>query len=394
MGTAASVPQTSSDHKVPPARSMEIVGSDVCCSSGGLSSYVECRLMLTSEGEVEYDKKSIDNIINVSNRNNSLLDISGTWLHIGKINLHVLEGSRKNVFAVWEKIRDDTRHTHTQLVNLEEAEPHSGSPGLLRMAKYWRMRLFNLNEDANEDLVMILRSMLRALVKRNEILAAFTEPKVLSLLEEGKDPRFQEPVQVERVIMFCDVVNYTTNARCHPISFVKRMLEEYYCIVDDAVTLYGGTVTHFLGDGALNVFPADKCCEAVQAAVKILRDLRQSPHFKNLQSGIGLCCGEVLEGSFGFHKKEHCVCGTVVNQCSRIEGMTRSTGRALLFCESTKKKIEHLYNNVVSVGTFTLKGFEEGEKLFTLEDPCMRLDVTERGSIVEEVVAAVPQDSY
>ena len=56
----------------------------------------------------------------------------------------------------------------------------------------WSMRVFDLNEEA-EALPMALRQVLSALLESNFMIAQYTQPSVLKMLENGVNPTKVKP---------------------------------------------------------------------------------------------------------------------------------------------------------------------------------------------------------
>ena len=68
-------------------------------------------LLYTSISEVPLTKKQCKDLLGQSQRNNHLNDITGIILFDGYLFLHLLEGEKDKVLNLFDKIKDDPRHT-------------------------------------------------------------------------------------------------------------------------------------------------------------------------------------------------------------------------------------------------------------------------------------------
>ena len=136
-------------------------------------------------------------------------------------------------------------------------------------------------------------------------------------------------------VLMTDIRNFTMMSETFPAEEIVHMLNDYFSRMIDVVFKYEGTLDKFIGDAIMAVFGApiahdDDAERAVRAAI----EMRQRLHEFNeervrsgksaIQTGIGLCNGEVVSGTIGSDERlEYTVIGDAVNLAARLENMTK-----------------------------------------------------------------------
>ena len=129
------------------------------------------------------------------------------------------------------------------------------------------------------------------------------------------------------------------------------VLNRYFGETSDAVLDNGGTLVAFLGDGLIAVFGAPIECDdhadrAVAAAREMLevrlprfnRWLREHGYGGRFRMGIGMSSGPLMSGNVGSERRlEYTAIGDPVNTASRLEAMTKTTGRSILMRPSSPR---------------------------------------------------------
>lgn len=155
----------------------------------------------------------------------------------------------------------------------------------------------------------------------------------------------------EVTILISDLRGFTSFSESRDPQLVVKKLNEYFTAMTEVIFHHGGTIDKFLGDGILAVFGApvpmsDHARGGVLAAqemqgalVKLNQRWVQQGH-DELKMGIGLHTGEVLVGNVGSPERmEYTVIGDPVNLTSRIEGLTKTFDRPILFSEKTRTQL-------------------------------------------------------
>ncbi len=153
------------------------------------------------------------------------------------------------------------------------------------------------------------------------------------------------PVQREVTVLFSDIRGFTALSEKLPPGEVLRFLDEYFGHMVQIVKGHEGMLNKFLGDGLLAVWgvpepQADHAERALKAALDMTRALKELNVHRlrsgqaELRIGIGVHSGVVAAGMLGgTEQREYAVIGDAVNLASRIEGLTKEVGCAILASE-------------------------------------------------------------
>ncbi len=156
-----------------------------------------------------------------------------------------------------------------------------------------------------------------------------------------------------------------------------KMLNAHFGILSEAIIARGGEVLQFIGDAALGIFEcatdaADQrraCTAAFEAAGDALAKTRRAEH--------GPCGAEPAADSLrrrpAYRRCDLRQCrrrnafglqrgGPAVNLTARLESLSKETGTPLLMSAALAAA---LGRDLSPVGTFTLKGVAEAQRVFT-----------------------------
>ena len=302
----------------------------------------------------------------ISSRNNQKVNITGLLVYFEKMFFQIIEGDDQDVDQLFAKIWKDPRHEDILRLKTEYEVSE-------RLFPTWSMKTINLDRNVDE-LIRPIKILLQTVVESHTIIEQYTQPTILKILNKGINPLTVSPAPVERIILFADIVSYSTISEKMSIENVLLILNTYFEISSRIIVNKGGEVNKFIGDGLMAYFDVKHADNAIQSCLDIMEELRvlrqrvgdDSP-LKFLYSGFGLAQGTVIEGNMGsVFKTDYTIIGDAVNTASRLEGLTREVKRPLLLSAllkgSTKKPWKFM-----SLGTYNLKGKEKNSEVFSID---------------------------
>ena len=180
--------------------------------------------------------------------------------------------------------------------------------------------------------------------------------------------------RIEAAILFSDLRGFTAMSELLDEAALFGALDRYFEAVVEAVRAEGGDVLKFLGDGVLAIFPVATCgdrpaaCRAAMGAIERARDaLAAAPDGRALPFTATLHVGEVVYGNIGSPDRlDFTVLGPAVNLVSRLEGLAKQLGRAVLCSAAFARALDA---SAQSLGRFPLKGVADPQEVFAPVGP-------------------------
>ncbi len=193
--------------------------------------------------------------------------------------------------------------------------------------------------------------------------------------------------KIHAVIWFCDLRDSTRLSESMPVEDFFALLNDFFECTAGAVLDHGGEILSYIGDAALAIFPiagADKpfdqactpeegaCAAALAAArdalahVDALNREREKRGQPELRFGIALHAGDVMYGNIGVPGRlEFTVIGAATNEASRLAGLCKSLGQAVLVSSRFPGCFP---DQLISLGRHALQGIDEPQEVFGLAD--------------------------
>ncbi len=180
-------------------------------------------------------------------------------------------------------------------------------------------------------------------------------------------------------ILFSDIRDFTTLSEKYSAEEIVSLLNDYFSSMIGSIFKYQGTLDKFIGDAVMAVFGTpiahpDDPIRAVQTAIDMRRELwafnerRVSQGKPAIETGIGLCDGEVVSGNIGSEERmDYTVIGDAVNLASRLEGLSKNFPAKILFNEAVYDLVKDKFP-CVELGEEKVKGKKEQVKIFGILD--------------------------
>ena len=195
----------------------------------------------------------------------------------------------------------------------------------------------------------------RALQEQTTQLSAFFSPKVMAnLTKKGGAADILVPSERDITVLFCDVRGFSRKAEQLKDDLYKLLecVKAALSAMTGGILSFDGSIADFQGDAALGFWgwPAplpDGPMSACHAALAIMQVFNLPAEERGLlegfSCGVGIAHGRAIAGQIGTSQQAKIgVFGPVVNQGSRIEGMTRQFGVGVCIDEATADFVRRL----------------------------------------------------
>ncbi len=310
--------------------------------------------------------EEIEEIGVISSQNNKEANITGSLVYFEKLFFQIIEGDDEAVDQLYGRIVNDPRHSDILRLKTEYDIQE-------RLFPDWFMKTINLDNNVDE-LLRPIKVLLQTVVESHSIVERYTQPTILKILNQGINPLTTVPIPVERIILFADIVSYSSISEKMPLEATLLILNTYFEICSRVILEKGGEVNKFLGDGLMAYFDSGQADNAIHACIKImeeLRDLRrqapESSPLRVLNSGFGLAQGMVIEGNMGSaYKTDYTIIGDAVNIAARLEGLTREVKRSLVLSEPLKHSTKEPWI-FINLGKYKLRGVKSNSEVYSID---------------------------
>jgi adenylate cyclase len=206
---------------------------------------------------------------------------------------------------------------------------HNKSHIFILLSLFFLSVVVGLNDTRAQRFLSILRDTAeqlttysRWLLGSNMLSLAITDPASLSL------------VRRERTILFMDIRGFTSWSEHQPPEKVVSMLNRYFEIAEQRLADSGVIQFKFTADEVMAFFESPR--DALRTALSLQQDMANVLTSYDLQAGVGIHTGPVVEGLFGSNEfKRYDVIGDTVNTAKRI--CSAAAGGELLISEKVRQ---------------------------------------------------------
>jgi class 3 adenylate cyclase len=205
----------------------------------------------------------------------------------------------------------------------------------------------------------------------------FVPRDFLRILNKGSivEVQLSDHVQHEAAILFSDIRDFTTLSEPMTPQENFDFVNDYLGRVSPVIREYRGFIVKYLGDGMMAVFP-EKLEDALDASIAKLRAVdqynqeRQALGEPPIRIGIGVHTGRMTLGTVGEAERlQGDLLSDAVNLASRLEGLTKLYGAALIVSAEALMKVEDPGRyRVRFLGSTQVKGRQEAVSIFELLD--------------------------
>ena len=198
---------------------------------------------------------------------------------------------------------------------------------------------------------------------RSELLEQFQAPAIQEWLT--RDPNFlAKPVRQNAAVVFIDLSGFTSLSEQLGPDRIRELLKDFHALVDKEATACGGTITSFLGDGAMILFglPVAAMDDALRAAdcalglcVSAERWLTSLPPTTASRLGfkVGAHFGVIVASRLGGGSYHHITAtGDTVNVASRLMEVAANHGAELALSDELLHAAGH-YSALFKSGVLT-----------------------------------------
>lgn len=193
----------------------------------------------------------------------------------------------------------------------------------------------------------------RTLQTQQTRLSTFFSPKVIENLTSVDSSRLElNPAERDVTVLFCDLRGFSKRSEQlqHDLLGLLNCVSEALGVMARGVIERDGAIADFQGDAILGFWgwpipdrqgPWPACRAALAIAEGFRQANAQAGHrLSGLSAGIGVAHGRALAGRIGTEQQAKIgVFGPVVNQGSRLEGMTKQFGVSICIDEAAAKYV-------------------------------------------------------
>lgn len=171
--------------------------------------------------------------------------------------------------------------------------------------------------------------------------------------EMAKDPEAYslEAENRDMTVLFSDVRGFTTISEGLKPRELSQLMNEFLTPMTHVIHRHLGTIDKYMGDAVMAFWgaplsDAEHARHALEAALEMIQRLDElKPVFKSkgwpeIRIGIGINTGVMSVGNMGSEfRMAYTVLGDAVNLGSRLEGLTKGYGVAIIVSETTKAQL-------------------------------------------------------
>ncbi|MEG4485238.1 AAA family ATPase [Microcoleus sp. D2_18a_B4] len=203
------------------------------------------------------------------------------------------------------------------------------------------------------------------LFQLNKAYERFVPNQFLHFLERPSivDVELGDQVQLEMSVLFSDIRDFTTLSESMTPEDNFQFINAYLSRMESAIIENHGFIDKYIGDAIMALFSGN-ADNAVNASIAMLHQLqvynqeRVDSGYAPIKIGIGINTGNLMLGTVGGQNRmDTTVISDAVNLASRVEGLTKNYGVALLITQQTFNKLANPSNYAIRmIAQISVKG--------------------------------------
>jgi predicted ATPase/class 3 adenylate cyclase/tRNA A-37 threonylcarbamoyl transferase component Bud32 len=215
------------------------------------------------------------------------------------------------------------------------------------------------------------------MAKLNRAYERFVPSQFLQFLDKSSiiDVELGDQVQLEMSVLFSDIRNFTTLSESMTPEDNFKFINSYLSCMEPVITQNHGFIDKYIGDAIMALFSGE-ADNAVKAGIAMLTQLAQYNQYRAnfgyvpIQIGIGINTGSLMLGTVGGQNRmDGTVISDAVNLASRVEGLTKNYGVALLITQQTYERLKNPSQYTIrTIDTVKVKGKFQPVKVYEVFD--------------------------
>ncbi|MFL5320495.1 MAG: adenylate/guanylate cyclase domain-containing protein [Myxococcaceae bacterium] len=202
----------------------------------------------------------------------------------------------------------------------------------------------------------------------------FVSREIVNRVLSRAEPSRLEGERRDCTVLFADLRGFTGIAEKMEPEALHELLNQFFRVVIEQISLQGGLIDKFIGDKIMAVFadggPAEAARSAATAALKMQSHIsqvnaeRKEKSLAPLDVGIGLNSGTVVMGNVGSEERMNfTVIGDAVNVADRLQSLAR--GGEIYLGDKTRSLLGEKFK-AEDLGEKILRGRVSPERVFKL----------------------------
>lgn len=181
------------------------------------------------------------------------------------------------------------------------------------------------------------------------LFGTYVPPELVNEMLKDPDAYSMQAVLRELTVMFCDMRGFTQLSETMEPTRLQALLNDVFSRLTQCIRDNRGTIDKYMGDCVMgfwgapvedphNAAQAVKAALEMTAAVSVFNQEHQRLGLPPIGIGIGLNTGNMCVGDMGSDtRRSYTVVGDAVNLGSRLEGLSKIYGVAVVASESTRQ---------------------------------------------------------